>query len=220
MAFVPGALSSIESTLGASSFCGSSRKAWCARKSATVGGTAAVQTQKRGGAISMDLLSMFTRSKQFGPPVVLGDESLMAKKSHGTCIAPVQKDLRYGCDRETADKICCYNRHFAEYAGYFKKTSWLKDVPHDAPTEYYDSVTGKRLFTAPIGRSMEDFANESAVHGWPSFRDAEVDWENVRVLPNGECVSVDGTHLGHNLPDSKGNRYCINLVCVAGNPKQ
>ena len=83
----------------------------------------------------------------------------------------------------------------------------------------------------------------------------EVVWENVRCLPGGECVSVDGTHLGHNIPatwrnlncnvfmsrhhddvfvksprallhvripespkDSKGNRYCINLVSVAGNP--
>lgn len=53
----------------------------------------------------------------------------------------------------------------------------------------------------------------------PSFRDAEVVWENVRVLPDGETVSVDGTHLGHNLPDSSGNRYCINLVSVAGQPK-
>jgi hypothetical protein len=25
--------------------------------------------------------------------------------------------------------------------------------------------------------------------------------------------------LGHNLPDKKGNRYCINLCCVAGQPK-
>ena len=31
-------------------------------------------------------------------------------------------------------------------------------------------------------------------------------------------MSVDGTHLGHNLPDSSGHRYCINLVCVAGTP--
>jgi peptide methionine sulfoxide reductase MsrB len=43
-------------------------------------------------------------------------------------------------------------------------------------------------------------------------------WENMRVLENGESVSVDGTHLGHNLPDRGGNRYCINLVCVAGEP--
>ena len=38
------------------------------------------------------------------------------------------------------------------------------------------------------------------------------------MLENGEAVSVDGTHLGHNLPDRAGNRYCINLVCIAGSP--
>ena len=26
------------------------------------------------------------------------------------------------------------------------------------------------------------------------------------------------SHLGHDLPDSSGNRYCINLVSVAGRP--
>ena len=51
----------------------------------------------------------------------------------------------------------------------------------------------------------------------PRGTNAEVVWNNVRCLDNGEAVSVDGTHLGHNLPDSKGNRYCINLVSVAGN---
>ncbi len=56
--------------------------------------------------------------------------------------------------------------------------------------------------------------------GWPSFRDEEVNWDYVRVLPDGECVSVTGTYLGHNLPDKKGNRYCINLVCVAGQPAE
>ena len=35
---------------------------------------------------------------------------------------------------------------------------------------------------------------------------------------DGEAVSMQGTHLGHNLPDRKGNRYCINLCSVAGNP--
>jgi len=105
------------------------------------------------------------------------------------------------------------------------------------------SVTGKPLFVAPIGRTAEDFIAESEVHGWPSFRDQEVVWDNVRVLKGiGETVSLDGTvsslpflrlckllfslpvyidfsllslnastpsslqHLGHNLPDKKGNR--------------
>ena len=38
-------------------------------------------------------------------------------------------------------------------------------------------------------------------------------WENVRVVKSsGEAVSKTGTHLGHNIPDKNGNRYCINLV--------
>jgi hypothetical protein len=46
----------------------------------------------------------------------------------------------------------------------------------------------------------------------------EVMWQNVRCLDNGEAVSLNGTHLGHNIPDVRGNRYCINLVSVAGQP--
>jgi len=186
---------------------------------------------------------------------VQGDaEALMAPKAHGTSAAPVQDPLRYGVDRAVADQICSFNRHYAEHSGYFEGTSWLKEVAPAAasassasadadadaaeqPVTYYDSVTGKPLFVAPIGRSFAEFAAESAAHGWPSFRDEEVVWENVRCLPDGECVSVDGTHLGHNLPSGgavvrggqqqqrgvvvdrrKRNRYCINLVSVAGNP--
>jgi len=130
----------------------------------------------------------------------------MSQKEHGTSSSPVQKDLRWGCDYATADRICNFNRHYAEFAGYWQTTKYLDEVSKTEPTEYYDSVTGKLLFTAPIGRSMEEFLVESASHGWPSFRDEEVNWEYVRCLKNGECVSVDGTHLGHNLPDKKGNR--------------
>ena len=77
--------------------------------------------------------------------------------------------------------------------------------------------TPQLLFVAPQGRTMAEFLDESTDHGWPSFRDAETVKENVRVLRDGETVSIDGTHLGHNLPDGK-NRYCIDLVSVAGNP--
>jgi len=80
----------------------------------------------------------------------------------------------------------------------------LNEIDKESPQEYYDSVTGKLLFTAPIGRTFEEYKKESMAHGWPSFRDSEVNWDNVRVLPDGEAVSVDGTHLGHNLPDGKG----------------
>ena len=154
---------------------------------------------------------------KYGPPVVMGSEDIMAPKAHGTCTQPVQRDLRFGCDTKTADKICCFNRHYAEHSGYAWGTSWPKEILEE-PINYYDSVSGKQLFRAPVGRTKAEFLKESKAHGWPSFRDAEVNWEHVRVLGDGETVSVDGTHLGHNLPDGKGNRYCINLVCVAGKP--
>ena len=84
--------------------------------------------------------------------------------------------------------------------------------------KFYDSVTGKLLFEAPKGRTVKEFLDESKAHGWPSFRDEECVWDDLACLPNGEAVSLQGTHLGHNLPDSKGNRYCINIVCIAGKP--
>ena len=149
-----------------------------------------------------------------------GDEPLMSQKGHGTSASPVQSDLLYGVSNKQADQICNFNRHFAERAGYFESTSF-EDIVRNSkePVTFFDSVTGKPLFVAPIGRSAEQFIAESQIHGWPSFRDSEVVWDNVRILKNsGETVSVDGTHLGHNLPDRSGNRYCINLVSVAGKP--
>ena len=42
---------------------------------------------------------------------------MMKKKSHGTSDAPVQNNLKYGCDVALADRICNFNRRFAEHAG-------------------------------------------------------------------------------------------------------
>jgi peptide methionine sulfoxide reductase MsrB len=154
---------------------------------------------------------------------IIADESVMSQKAHGTSEKPVMKDLRWKCDYDTADRICNFNRHYAEYAGYWTSTSFLqsiKDGKESEPINFYDSVTGKLLFKAPVGRTMQEFLLESQKHGWPSFRDEETNWEHVRVLKNGECISTSGTHLGHNLPDRTGNRYCINLVSVAGQPAE
>jgi hypothetical protein len=156
----------------------------------------------------------------------IGPATIMAGKGHGTYSKPVQENLRFGCDFKTADRICNYNRHFAEHSGYFiggaRKTQFLNAVQEakaqTKPITFYDSNTGRPLFTAPVNRTWDEWLNESKAHGWPSFRDQEVNWDNVRTLRNGETVSIHGTHLGHNLPDGKGNRYCINLVSIAGNP--
>ena len=142
----------------------------------------------------------------------------MRERGFGTCpSAPQPENLIYSVDLETTERICCKNRHYAEFRGYaVRKTSWLEDVSKKGEVTYYDPISFKPLFIAPRGRTFGAFIIESYKSGWPSFRDEEVVWENVRALKNGETISVDGTHLGHNLPDAKGNRYCINLVCVAG----
>ena len=81
----------------------------------------------------------------------------------GTCDKPVQDNLRWNVDRAKADKICCFNRHFAEHGGYFKTTEFydvLKkkiDEKETEPMTFYDSVTGKPLFIAPKERSYSEF---------------------------------------------------------------
>eukprot|EP00523_Entomoneis_sp_CCMP467_P016870 CAMPEP_0168782486 /NCGR_PEP_ID=MMETSP0725-20121227/9189_1 /TAXON_ID=265536 /ORGANISM="Amphiprora sp., Strain CCMP467" /LENGTH=223 /DNA_ID=CAMNT_0008832421 /DNA_START=162 /DNA_END=830 /DNA_ORIENTATION=- len=204
-------------------------------------------------------------NKQQKLPIV-GSESIMSPKKHGTSDTPVQQNLRWNVNKRMANRICNYNRHFAEPAGYFTTTRFMRNKGEDqdetdapqpietkrlswatffrrqpnsstqptkapttkengsttprTPLTFYDSNTGKPLFRIMQagGRSWNEFVRESRHHGWPSFRDDEVIWENVRCLRNGECVSQDGTHLGHNLPDHTGNRYCINLVCISGRP--
>jgi hypothetical protein len=156
---------------------------------------------------------------------------IASTKAHGSCAGPVQTPLRWAVDSSVADRVACFNRHGAERFGYWTATQFLEsmaseismaDSAHntgaaDPEITFYDSITGKALFIAPRGRSFAEFRAESVAHGWPSFRDAEVVWENVRALPGGEMVSIDGTHLGHNLPDAR-NRYCINLSGIAGRP--
>lgn len=178
----------------------------------------------RASPLSMGLLSdLFGLGKSgFDDPCVMGDESIMKPKQHGTSETPVQENLRWGCDREVADRICNFNRHYAEYRGYWRSTEFIEEAKKEynekGEVKFYDSNTGKLLFIAPKGRTWEEFINESLSHGWPSFRDSECVWDELRCLPNGEAVSLEGTHLGHNLPDGSGNRYCINLVSVAGKP--
>ena len=122
---------------------------------------------------------------------IYAEEAVMSKKAHGTSEKPVQKGLRWKCDFDTADRICNFNRHYAEHGGYWETTDFLKTLSEEElPIKFYDSVTGAHLFTAPIGRSMDDFVKESISHGWPSFRDQETIWDDVRCLKNGECISV------------------------------
>jgi peptide methionine sulfoxide reductase MsrB len=147
----------------------------------------------------------------------------MDDKEHGQCSKPVMKDLRFGIKPRRADDCCCWFREFGEPEGHaFKKPrKWLKFLKDTNGSEqtYYDSVHGKPVFRAPRGREFVDFIDESEIYRWPSFRDEEVVWENVRVLEENddEVVTLDGVHLGFMFNDEDGSRrYCINLSGIAG----
>mmetsp|Transcript_3755 Transcript_3755/g.4654 ORF Transcript_3755/g.4654 Transcript_3755/m.4654 type:complete len:163 (+) Transcript_3755:50-538(+) len=135
----------------------------------------------------------------------------------------LQKDLRFGAQALVnagfSDVCCKVPQNFAEPAGSLNKVSFWQEVEEGGRVTFYDAQCGIPLFKAPKGRSMKDFKAESERHGWPSFREAEVVKKNVEIKEDGEVVSTCGTHLGHNLPDALGNRYCIDLLCIAGNPK-
>jgi hypothetical protein len=66
---------------------------------------------------------------------------LRSQKAHGTCEHPVMNDLRFGCDKSMADRVCCFNRHYAEHAGYWKETNFLKEVMWQMTSN--NSVTDK-----------------------------------------------------------------------------
>lgn len=133
---------------------------------------------KSGSSFALGALALRTgvpayaaEEPRVGGKPVMAAESIMRPKAHGTSDSPVQNNLKWNVDGKKADQITNFNRRFAEYGGYWKETSFLKEVSRDEPTTYYDSVTGKPLFVAPIGRTMDQFLAESNVHGWPSFRE-------------------------------------------------
>merc|ERR1712176_1669915 len=121
---------------------------------------------------------------------------------------------------DLADFICCNNHRWPEDKGYltWPEIDLFSRLDPNAETIFYDSVCGLPLFIAPRGRSFEEFKEESIYHGWPSFRPDEIVSENVIIHPDGRMESKCLTHLGHNLPKDGIDRYCIDLICMAGAP--
>jgi len=128
--------------------------------------------------------------------------------------------LTMNLDYDLADRICCNNHVYAEPFGYHlqPQVNFYSKLNPDQETVFYDSVCGLPLFVAPRGRTFEEFVQESKKHGWPSFRPEELISENVIIHKDGRMESKCLTHLGHNLPEGGVDRYCIDLVCIAGDP--
>ena len=106
-------------------------------------------------------LSASAKSPPSHSPIVYCEESVMSKKSHGTTEASLDaSSLRWGVDSKLADKICSFNRHFAEPGGSFEKNeAFLAQVEALKPGEtitFYDTVSQKPLFVAPVNRTPKE----------------------------------------------------------------
>ena len=81
----------------------------------------------------------------------------MSEKENGTRVGEPQDNLRWNVDNDIANRIACFNRHYAEtrkYAFTGDRTflTYLESSGDDIT--YYDSITGKELFYGPKSRSM------------------------------------------------------------------
>jgi hypothetical protein len=54
---------------------------------------------------------LFSSASSTGKYPILADEEVMSEKSHGTSEKPVQKNLRWNCDYNTADRICNFSTY-------------------------------------------------------------------------------------------------------------
>lgn len=77
-------------------------------------------------------------------------------------------------------------------------------------TNYYDSVTGKLLYTAPRGRTFEEFKAESKSHGWPSFRDSEVTLSLICHLD----LHFASTSLATVVNRQRDRGYYLNVLLI------
>lgn len=119
--------------------------------------------------------------------------------------------------------LCCdaWYEGFAEPRGFYARPTvdLFAILNASAVTTFYDPTCGVPLFRAPLGRSFAAFKADTEAHGWPSFRDPEVNVQHVKVQSDGSVMSSCGTHLGTYVPDAGGSpRYCIDLTCVSGHP--
>lgn len=164
--------------------------------------------------------------------------NIRSSSYNSTCSGPVQDSLKYNvstftaqsvglpgnppADESLTEAICCDSQYkgYPEPRGLYADPSvrLFEHMDKSSVNVFYDPVCGIPLFKAPMNRSFESWYSESREHGWPSFRTAEVVMGNVIIESDGvTVVSACGTKLGTNEADSEGDRYCMDLVCIAGN---
>ena len=148
--------------------------------------------------------SYTTSTKVFSQTLpILASEDVMRTKSHGTSVKPVMKDLRWSCDYEVADRICNFNRHYAEYAGKYVHTigfDWLWSSAFNSMLLWtrtllcYDAtepqVTGQAQLSSTMSRTvttrmrLSSFTTVSLVNCYlPLLSDGPWTTSSRRVAP-------------------------------------
>ena len=84
---------------------------------------AGVEAEREAARRSLEQRERAEAERKY-PGCTIGSEELMAPKAHGTSDVPPLPNLRWGVDTDTADRVCNFNRHFAEHAGYFEETRY------------------------------------------------------------------------------------------------
>ena len=99
---------------------------------------------------------------------IYGPDSLMDQKEFGTCTERVYlRNLKWEVDPLVTAQINCFNRIYAEKKYSFLDSPFMEETGEDGPITFYDPVNLVPVFKAPIGRTWEDFIEDSTEHGWP-----------------------------------------------------
>ena len=64
----------------------------------------AIRTGAAAGTTTSRQMFNFFGTAKTGEYPIMAEESVMSQKKHGTSDAPVQKNLRWNCDFQTADR--------------------------------------------------------------------------------------------------------------------
>lgn len=131
------------------------------------------------------------------------------------CYYDVQETLQYGVSGLWSD-TCCSST--GDTINYFETIGLFAQLNASQTTTLYDSTCGLPLFTAPIGRTFEEWRVECEEYGQLLFREEEVNWNNT-VLESGELVSICGTRVGEYTSSSSSvDVYSVYIACISGMP--
>ena len=80
---------------------------------------------------------------------------------------PARRHIRSQLSLRMLRWISTLNARLAPRPGYFATTPWLREVDPAAVTVYYDSVSGKPLFQAPVGSARRPLRARSCATAHP-----------------------------------------------------